>query len=259
MKGRQASIAVAVACLCCLVPRVSADIPYLQGFEENTNDWIAYTSIERVPSGGGVLGLSSPYGDFHAEIRNLQDNYSPGLGSAGHTYFGAPVATYDGDFFQALTVYVDAANWAVGNGFWIDESPRGTNNESAFDDEQNFNFAVLTQGMVRVRIHGSTPLTTITHSGWYTFVETFRRTGSTTNDMVENDFLVYDTAGQRVASNTVTSGLASPKLGGNSYLWITVWHNGFADDILAIDDTRTGYLPFVPIVEPPQPTVLIFR
>jgi len=250
MKRLRSCITMALACVCWFGCRAVADIPYEQGFEENTNGWTAYVSIERLPSGGGVLGLTSPYGNYHAEIQNLHDNYpyGVGLGSAGHTYFGGPVATYNGDFFQALTVYIDAANWAEGGGgFWLDETPRGTDNTNAWDDEMNFNFSVPTQGMVRVRIHGSTPLVTIKKSAWYTFVETFRRTGPSVEDKVQNDFLVYDPAGNQVASNTVTSALASPMLGGNGYLWITVWNNGFANDILAIDDTRTGFLPFVPV------------
>jgi len=65
--------------------------------------------------------------------------------------------------------------------------------------------------------------------------------------MVQNDFLIYNNDRQLIASNVFTSTLPSPDLGGNSYLWITVWDNGFANDWIAIDDTNCGPLPFVPL------------
>ena len=39
---------------------------------------------------------------------------------------------------------------------------------------------------------------------------------------------------------------ASSDLRGNGYIWITVWQNGFAANLLAIDNQRTGLLVSVP-------------
>ncbi len=52
---------------------------------------------------------------------------------------------------------------------------------------------------------------------------------------------------QRIASNTVSSTLLSTDLAGPGYEWLTVWANGFAGNILGIDNTQSALLPFVPL------------
>ncbi len=134
--------------------------------------------------------------------------------------------------------------------FWMVEAPRNTSKLYDYSDEQNFQFSVPTQGTVNVTINGSLPLATITQSGWYAFVETFE-TGGT---YIQHNFLVYSvpSAGmpQLVASNANTSAMLSSNLGAIGLEWLTLWQNGFANDVLAIDNIQSGLLPFMPVPEP---------
>jgi len=202
-------ILVGLVGVCCFASRSFADIPYLQGFETDTNDWTAYLWMDRVASGSGPLGVSSFQGSYHAVISNKQDAYSAGLGQAGYTYFGNPDATYNGDFFAGISLYVNT-NWATGGGFWVDQSPRGTNDATAWDDEQHFKLDVQNPGTVRVTFSGGALPVYLNESGWYTFLETFRRTGPDETDLVQNDFLVFDEAGGLVAARTIQAAWRVP-------------------------------------------------
>jgi hypothetical protein len=223
-----------------------------QGFETNTGDWVASAAITRVPSGGGVLGVPSRSGAFHAEIGNLPDGYGyPGYGDAGYSLYGGEDAVYHGDFYQSIDVYV-YANWVPAAAtydpaFWIDMTPYHSDPDN-YGAEHNFRLKA-TGSSVEVRVDGqAAPIATLSTSGWYTFEMTYRR-ASNLADPVLTDMNVYDTAHALHGTTTVTATapggpFASADLRGNGYVWLTLWQNGFANDVLAIDNARTGLLPF---------------
>ena len=70
----RALVATLTGCLLMLLGTMSAHAqPAFQGFETNTGDWTDITAvpgagIARVPSGGGVLHVSSAAGSFHAQL-----------------------------------------------------------------------------------------------------------------------------------------------------------------------------------------------
>lgn len=244
------------AALIILSTVASATLNYFQGFEINTGDWVASQAITRVPSLGGTLGLPSSSGAYHAEIQNLHDGYSPPFGDAGYSFYGGADPTYHSDFYQAIDVYIDV-NWALPvpypslEAFWIDMTPyhADPNNYGA---EHNFRIKAL-GASVEVYVDGQvTPMATLTSSGWYTFLMTWRK-AATPADPVITDMNVYDSSqnllGTTIVYATSPGGpFASSDLRGNGYVWITLWQNGFAGDVLAIDNQRTGLLPWpVPI------------
>jgi len=47
----------------------------------------------------------------------------------------------------------------------------------------------------------------------------------------------------QVLANSPGGPFLSSALGGNGYVWLTLWQNGFAGDVLGIDNQRTGLLP----------------
>lgn len=225
---------------------------YYQGFETNTGDWVASQAITRVPSGGGALGLPASSGSYYAELQNLHDGYGyPGFGDGGSSDYGGADNVYHGDFYQAIDIYIKA-DWAqpadTGDpSFWLDMTPyhADPNNYGA---EHNFRFTA-TGSSVTVKVDGqATPFATITTSGWYTFVMTYRKAPNP-SDPVITDMLIYNHSGALVGSTTVTATspggpFASSDLKGNGYVWITLWQNGFANDVLALDNQRTGLLPY---------------
>lgn len=240
--------------------QAQAVIPYQQGYETDASGWntsnAPEATITRVPSGGGVIGAPSSTGGFHAELTNDQDAYNAAAdyGQAGFTQFGGPQQNYTGDFYQAVDVYVDLATWTPPtnpsvNAFFIDAAPRNnTTNASDFRDESNIAFTVPTAGTVNVAANYSTPLATITETGWYRFFHSFETPG----DTVTNSFYVVDLSdGQLLGSATLPSyqSMPSSELGGNSFMWFVGWQNGFANDVIAIDNATTGLTP-VPIPEP---------
>jgi hypothetical protein len=227
-----------------------------QGFETNTGDWTDITGtpgagIARVASGGGVLGVSSASGAYHAEITNEYDTYSPGYGFGEYSYFGyATQPPYPGNFSQSVSVYI-FANWPVaspdnnGQGFWLDMQPGNPdpNNSGA---EHNFRFTPSGTA-VAVSVDGQgTPIATITTSGWYNFQMTYQK-GSLPTDLVTTNMNVFDSNGNLVGTTTVLSNspggpLYSQDLQGPGYVWITVWADGWAGDVLGIDDVRADLL-----------------
>jgi len=230
-------------------------IPHSNGFEApaDTAEWFqtgTVDSITRVPSSGGTLLYPSSGGAFHAEVANSPSDYLPGYGTSVFTRSGGSVTPYAGDFYVALDIYVDTATWGpVGDGFWLDASPRNAGTGfSDFNAETNFRFEVPALGSVKVSaftLGGSNVITTLTSSGWYTFVITFRKTGNLTTDPVFSDQMIYSASGMLMGTSSLPTLMASADLGGNSYEhWITVWKDGFANDMIAVDNSRTGFLPF---------------
>ncbi|MCC6679695.1 MAG: PEP-CTERM sorting domain-containing protein [Phycisphaeraceae bacterium] len=226
-----------------------------QGFEVDTGDWIASSTITRVASGAGTLAVTSATGSYHAELTNLHDGYGyQYFGDGGFSRFGGRDPVYHGDFYQAIDVYIDTA-WAQPTpypsleAFWIDMSPANTSDTSEYGAEHNFRFRIPGNGTVVVTPDGDlTPVATITSSGWYTFEMTFRKTGPLATDLIATDMSIYDASQALIGSVTKSAtspGGPSPSsvLGGNSYVWISVWQNEFAGDVLAIDNVRTGLIP----------------
>ena len=239
-----------------LTATASATPNYFQGFESNTGDWQASLGISRTPAGGGTLHLAPSGGSYYAELKNLPDGYqSPGFGDGGYSFYGGADSTYHGAFFQAIDVYINA-HWAPPPGyptlpgFWIDMTPyhADINNYGA---EHNFQITALGSA-VQVSVDGqSTPIATLTNSGWYTFVMTYRR-APLLGDPVITDMSVYAPNHSLMGTTTVTATspggpFASADLRGNGYVWITAWQNGFANDVLGLDNQRTGLLPFRPV------------
>ena len=48
----------------------------------------------------------------------------------------------------------------------------------------------------------------------------------------------------------------SQYLGNNSYVWFTVWQNGFANDVVAIDNVRTGLVSASNVIPAPGALLL---
>ncbi len=103
---------VAAICVLTLLTGVAGAAPSFQGFETDTGDWVFYDGgaiSARVASGGGLLHVPSASGSYHAELANVHDDYQPGYGSAGHSYFGGKDPVYQGAFYQAIDVYINPA------------------------------------------------------------------------------------------------------------------------------------------------------
>ena len=248
------TVLMTFAALIMLSTGASATLNYFQGFEVDTGDWVASQGITRVPSGGGVLMLPSSSGSYHAEIANLPDGYQTSFGDAGYSFYGGSDSVYHGDFYQAIDVYIDV-NWVLPvpypslEAFWIDMTPYHAD-AANYGAEHNFRIKALGSS-VEVYVDGqTTPIATLTTSGWYTFMMTWRRAAILT-DPVITDMNVYDSSQTLLGTTQVLATspggpFASSDLRGNGYVWITVWQNGFAGDLLAIDNQRTGLLLPVP-------------
>ncbi len=243
-----------------LIPAVaSANMPYLNGFEVDTGDFTGDGSITRVASGAGALGVPSSRGSWHAEITNLDGTGAPpAWGDSQYTYFGGEVHTYSGQFWQAVDVYVDLSTWvptaATTNTrimFQIDESPGKSGSGTDSNAETNFRFycnATCDPGVLLVKHHATgnviATIDSSTGSGWYTFVITWQKGTS----WVENDATIYGPNGTVLGTDhEVTAGALNSDLGGNGYLWFATWINGFANDVAAIDNVRTGTGTFTPL------------
>jgi hypothetical protein len=237
---------------------VFAMLNYFQGFETDASGWVmdlGPSGIQRVPSGGGTLHLPASAGHYYAEIQNLHDGYStnigccPGYGEAGYSFFGGADPVYHGDFFQAIDVYLDA-NWtpaalSYSQSFWIDMTPyhADPNNYGA---EHNFRLTA-TGASVAVSVDGEPVFATITTSGWYTFMMTWRKDTNPANPVI-TDMNIFDASHQLYATTQVFATapggpFLSADLRGNGYVWFTVWQNNFGNDVLGIDNQRTGLLP----------------
>jgi hypothetical protein len=66
--------------------------------------------------------------------------------------------------------------------------------------------------------------------------------------------VVGTTGATPLLANSPGGPFASQDLGGNGYVWITLWQNGFAGDLLALDNVQTGLI--APIVSNIQPMVV---
>ncbi len=200
------------------------------------------------------MHLPAASGNYYAEVHNIDNDYIPGYyGDSGYSFFGfATPPAYPGDFSQSIKMYV-FANWPValysGPGVWIDESP-GNSNTGNYGGEHNFRLTP-TGSAVGVFVDGqASPIATITKSGWYNFQMTFQK-GAHPTDLVNTNMNVFDPSGTLIGTTTVVSNspggpLLSQDLMGPGYVWITVWPNGWANDVLAIDDVSADLLTAPP-------------
>jgi hypothetical protein len=128
---------------------------------------------------------------------------------------------------------------------WIDETP--TSPPGNYGAEHNFRITPTGSASVEIFVDGQgTPIETITTSGWYVFQMTYRK-GAQPTDLVSTDMNVFDSNNNLLGTTTVMSNspggpLLSQDLGGPGYVWITVWPNGWANDVLAIDNVRADLL-----------------
>jgi hypothetical protein len=104
---------------------------------------------------------------------------------------------------------------------------------------------------VAVTADGSTPLATITQSGWYTFQMIYSK-GATDASLAMTTLSIFDKNGNQVGVSAVElddsdgDPLESQYLQGPGYMWLTVWQNGFSDDYLGIDDVRADTVSAIP-------------
>jgi hypothetical protein len=235
-------------------PAAFADIPYFNGFEtaNSINDFFNPASqpgvgITQVASGGGTLHYTAASGNDYAEIQNTDDPHS-GLGIAGGTLYGSTVSTHSVNGFQeSIDIYVDTALWLPqntnGSNFVVSTRPTTTSGAApsgTADDFVNFIFTVNTAGSIAVSSSASPALTTITTSGWYQFVTTF----VPGTQFVTNDVSVLDAQGNLMGTTGhQVSTLPSASLGGSGLTLFSPWRNGFAGDVIAIDNLETNALP----------------
>lgn len=237
-----------------------------QGFETGTGDWNPtinsnnqpVTTTYQVASGGGVLELTAASGNYYAEVHNIDNDYYAGyFGDSGYSYFGYGIGNgqapanptpYPGDFSQSIMMYINV-NWPValygGPGVWIDETP-GNFIAGNYGSEHNFRLTP-TGSTVLVYVDGNPSIATITTSGWYNFQMTFQKAAPCNDGSVTTNMNVFDANANLIGTTTVCGDspggpqLASD-LAGPGYVWITVWPNGWAGDVLGIDNVRVDLL-----------------
>jgi hypothetical protein len=94
---------------------------FSQDFETNSAGWFGASaggSIARVPSGGGVLGVTSADGSFHGEVTTGAAN-----GSGSFTNFGGYSTVWPvGGFTQSLDIYIDPAAGGIGDRWFLDNA-----------------------------------------------------------------------------------------------------------------------------------------
>ena len=255
--GLQASSCLALlASVALLGARAAADVPYFNGFEtpSSVNDFTgvsgAGTNIQRVASGGGTLGYTPAGGNFYAEITNTDNFVRPGYGDAGITNFGTVGTGPSTGFAESVSIYIDTARWlptgVPGSDFVISAPPVILHDTGP--DFNNIIFSVSTAGTVNVSsvvasnlVLNATPqaLASITTSGWYQLV--FTAVPGTT--YVENDVSILDAQGHTLGTLHGISTVPAADLMGNGTMTFGPWENGFANDVLAIDNLQTYAVP----------------
>jgi hypothetical protein len=241
------------------------------GFETGTGDWSFTTSgttgeangsITQTASGGGPLGLTAFDGSYYGTVHGNINGYAPGLANGGASFFGfdTGIPPYPGSpFSQEISVYINVNTPAPTNAsapaFWIDESPSSTSPKDAgtggvgYGGEQNFRLT-YTGSSVNVSADGSTPLTTITKSGWYTFQMIYFK-GATPTSLAMTTLNVLNASGAVLGSaleldDMGSNPLESQYLAGPGYVWIPQWQDNFSNDDLGIDDVRADALTATP-------------
>lgn len=242
----------------------AGSIPFTQGFETDTSSWSFATdasgtaTINRVASGGGVLGLTAKSGGYYAELGNGESGFNqstppsppgtPGLGDAGYSNLGGHVAgAYPGSAFaQSIDMYIDPT-WAAASSSraLVIDMTASSQATGLYDygTENDFNLMSPSGGQMDVTSNAGGTIATLTNAGWYTFRMTFAPgvgAGSDSTTTLE----VLDATGNVVGTpTTFTNGSLSSDLGGSGYVWITEWDNGFADNTIGIDNVQAVAVP----------------
>lgn len=147
-----------------------------------------------------------------------------------------------------------AVSWlppsAADRAFTIDSAPGVLSDfpGAEWGAERQIGITVSQVGQVKVGVDTSTtPFATLTQAGWYTFVMTYRKAGNLTSDPVLTDMYCYKTSNMSLMGSAlgVANSMESQKLGGPNYVWLPLWQDGFAGNVLGIDNIRAGTLPFL--------------
>ena len=249
--------------------------PYFQGFETDTSGWSTESgsTVTRYASNNNsspVGPISAANGGYYAVITNVPDAYQTGYGVAGYSFYGGASSSYPGPFTQSVSAYV-STGWAAPSApgtaaFWIDTVPSDIYGNSIFGGgtynpgtnltqsmENDFAFFVPGNGDVTVAALDDPThhtIATITQSGWYTFaMSVYKTAGGYTGESMT----VYNGGAPMNADGTNSGGLVAGEtpqtftftgdpsydLGGNGYVWFTVWQNGFNGNDMAIDNVQT--------------------
>ena len=237
---------------------------YFNGFETDTSGWTADScvpnpnctagAITRVSNGGGSLHLTAPEGTHYAELTNAHEAYSfavgppAGYGSGGFTFFGndgSLTTPYAGNFFQAISLYVNTTWTAVPGqpAFWIDEA---ASDGLGFGTEHNFRLTP-NGSSVDVAVDAGGVLLNIASSGWYTFRIEYSK-GATGSDPVVTRMVILNGITQALLAGTsVSSSTLSSQLGGPGYLQFAPWKNSTVGDTLGIDAVQSNFLAPEPL------------
>lgn len=301
-KSKRVALAAAVAAgSVALAQQAHAVIPYFQSFNTSVGDWDGNDTVVADGTGGSCnywVGHSENYtnqtpspngppdapGGVFTDAHNRMQaviapgTYQPptgdgGFGTGGVSRLGGDGtndATYKGDYFTAVDVYVDLAVWLPARPgiplWWLDTAGRLTDGSLAApgtEASMQFNRDSIAPD-IRISnpsANGTTPGNYapdihITETGWYTFVVTYskgtidRSTLAGIQAKVEMDYYVLDSAGLQVGATQHKVGIpAASRLGSGGYQWITVWQND-AFDCLALDNSRSDLGRLVGIPEP---------
>jgi hypothetical protein len=209
------------------------------------------------------LGLTAFDGSFYGTVQGNTDGYSAGYANGGSSFFGfdTSVPPYPGSpFSQDISVYINVNTPAPAIGatpaFWIDDAPSSSSPSDVssggigYGGEHNFRLS-YSGSSVTVTDDGGNDLGTITTSGWYTFQMVYAQ-GATPTSLATTALSIYDASDNQVGvsdqelDNADGDPLESQYLQGPGYVWLTVWQNGFSNDLLGIDDVEANALSAVP-------------
>lgn len=233
-----------------------------QGFEADASDWFDFGgTITQAPSGGGTLGVVSADGSFHAEVV-----IGPSTGNGAFTRFGGYTYTWPGKIVQSLDVYIDPAQGAAGDGWFLDNAVNDDlNNDTGVTPSSDWREA---GGVGAIKGDsgswwiaadadgGAYPGTTaggvgleITSAGWYTIVsEWVENVGGSS---VDRNTFIYDSSGVKLYEvfnlAQVPLGSGSFPIGGHRYGWIASSGTSANTLTLAIDNSSLAI---------PEPTSL---
>jgi hypothetical protein len=238
----------------------NAGVIYSQGFEADTSGW--YDANYDPGGAARVLGAAAS-GSYYGRIQNINDTYQTGYGNGGFSRLGrtpgVPAAYPGSIFFQSVDVYIDpstAAPTVAGiAAFWIDMYPSALNAGNPYGDEHDFALYYDGASTTVKADNGNGPtLTTITEQGWYRFYATYAKDSNPLNPVI-NTLSVQTIGGATLGTTYDALGnsggvLSSTDLGGPGVIWFTVWQNGFANNVLNIDNVQSGAVSEGTVPEP---------
>jgi hypothetical protein len=210
---------------------------WYQGFETNTDGWYGDTQpVNRVPSGGGTLGVTSAYGGYHAEIK-----IGPVEGDGAYTDFGGYSSVWpsSGYIYQQLDIYIDISAGSNGDGWFLDNA---VNNQAGVWLEGGGVGALkATDGFWWIAADGDGgaypgPASggvglQITESGWYTVQSEWIENADGLT--VDRNTYIFDSDDNQLYSNLNPQQVNLSDIGGWRYGWLGA--NSPTEMVLAID------------------------